>query len=391
MNLKNFRRAVAALLMLAGPHSSVPALAAPTVILELRAGEDFQGDIQRVTYDREGVAWIATPRQLFRAEHGDVKLVDSSDDNERRLVLAPGGGRYAWLSHHLASFGLFTIELLALDRPDKAIAHVYNEDPPRGFDTLFFSGQGSLLVGVSPLDNREGSWGGFLYSFWSQDGMLEGSVTLDGIRLGIVDEQGESIALLGESDAAAFARDGTPLWTVAGHYREGALGSGGRIAVLNSAESIDEIRVIQYGRVTTIGMQSPVYDVAITPDGTRAVVATSGGKLSLIELSSCTDRACRTRQLPPLPILSSHHVTEVRFIDRDTLAVGVIQTVGAQPYASYFGCAVAVITTSGEVRFRRSIDLPRPATWSPELDVVYGRGEFTAFTRSMAIVVAVGN
>jgi hypothetical protein len=132
-----------------------------------------------------------------------------------------------------------------------------------------------------------------------------------------------------------------------------------------------------------------VYDLAITPDGSLGAVATGAGKLSIINLRPNMVGAVSVRQLPPMPILSTHYITAVRFIDRDSLAVGVIQAYGPRPWARFYAGAVLVLKTSGEPTIQRAIELPEPATWSPALDVNFGSPIFAAYTPKSAIFVKI--
>src|SRR5262245_36570155 len=109
------------------------ALAESKVLAEFREGRDFQGEVQRATYDQNGIAWISTASQLFRIESGRPKLVDSRGGGDRRLVLAPGGERYAWLTNSVDTFGRFRIEVMDLNHPGSVIRELQPPDVPNGF------------------------------------------------------------------------------------------------------------------------------------------------------------------------------------------------------------------------------------------------------------------
>src|SRR5687768_4141584 len=91
--------------LLAGLLPINPAGAAGHVLQEVKEGKAFQGKIERATYDRNGVAWIGTFHQLFRLDGKRATLVDSSGSKDRRLAIAPGGERYAWMDNRRAAFG----------------------------------------------------------------------------------------------------------------------------------------------------------------------------------------------------------------------------------------------------------------------------------------------
>ena len=230
-------------------------------------------------------------------------------------------------------------------------------------------------MGVTALEDPEGLHGDFRYTFWSSEGRELETVVLDEHRIGIPNEQGASILLLGASEAAAYRNDGTFLWTAAGRFRNGTLARAGEVALLNPVDAIDEVHIVRSGHEEQVlTMAESVYDIAITPDGSLGAVATGAGRIHVIDLRSCPGKDCRPRRLLPLPVLSTHYVTSLRFVSEHSLALGVIQAAGVEPYRSFYGAIVLVIgTTRGELQFRNSIKLPEPTTWSPMLDVTFGK------------------
>lgn len=394
-----WRRLATITLLMAGPLFADPALAAGRVLFRFENGRNFQGQVQKATIDRQGVAWIATYGQLFRVEHGRPQLVESSRSDERLLSVASGGERYAWLDSRIAPYGQFAIELFDLNRPGTMIAELESADLPRGFGALRFGNHGQSIVGVTALQDAEGLGGDFRYSFWNGDGQFRDSIVLSGRRISILGENGESLLLLGESSADSYVSKVTPgskitqLWSVKGTFRKGVLETAGQVALLNPAQQIDEVQVIQSGKVIKVlKFQAPVHDLAITPDGSRGLVATGDGELKLIELHP---GAVSVRQLPRLSILSRYYVSALRFINRDSVAVGVIQFYGHRPFERFYGGAVQVLKISGvgpfwgEQIFETAISQSEPATWSPALDVSYGSDTFAAYTPAAAIFVSI--
>jgi hypothetical protein len=207
----------------------------------------------------------------------------------------------------------------------------------------------------------------------------------------ILDENGQSLLLLRESNVESYRSKTVPNWTVPGSFRKGVLGQAGQSALLNSAQRINEVHVVQSGRVTEVRrFRSPVHDLAITPDGSRGVVATGDGKLYLVEMRV---GSVSITEFPPLSIQSRDYVTAIRFVDRDLIAVGAIQFYGSSPFERFYAGAVQVleISRSGPLRaervFEEAIRLPVSATWSPELDVTFGSGFLAAFSPEAAIFV----
>ena len=399
----NVARKVAAVgFLLAGPPNIGAALAEGRVFLEFEDGVDFQGQVRHATVDQHGVAWIATHRQLFRVEHGRPVLVDSRSSRDRRLAIAPGGERYAWLDSRKAGFGKFAVELFDLNRPGTLIAEIGVTQPPSGYGSLHLGHKAGLLVGGTPLDDPEGLKGRFRYDFWNYQGTQLASVELPGQQAIYLDQRGESVLLLGEFGAIALPSNQgkgepnqgkeEPLWSVEGRFRNAAVANGAEVALLNPANSIHEVYVVRSGRVAKkLRLAAPVYGLDITPDGSRGVVASGAGTLSIVELDFRGSGEPKMRQLPPLPILSAHYVTAARFVNSETLAVGVIQAYGPRPLAKFYAGSVLVLKVSGQPILQRAIQLPEQATWSPQLDVAFNNPIFTAYTPKSVIFARVDN
>jgi hypothetical protein len=361
---------------------------ATEVIVDLRAGKDFQGTIRAATYDQRGIAWVATKYQLFKVENGRARLVDSAGDN-RRLAMAPGGYRYAWLDSRAAAFGQFDLKLHAMDKPAKEIEFSTAKGPAPGFGSLYFSTQGRLIVGVRALQDLEGVRGEFGYAFLSGDGLQRNEVIREGLRNAVLDESGEAVLLLGDSNTESFRSDGVRLWQVSGAYVGAAVANGGHVALLHPSGRSAGVHLVRRGVVTRLKIPGRIRSMAITPDGTRGVVAVEDGKASLIDIDRCTADDCRVRMLPSLPVLSSHEISDVRFVDRNSIAFGAILALGLPPGAHYYGGTIVVLEVPSNRTYQHYIDIPLPATSGPKLDVTFGRREFTAFSPIRALVVRV--
>jgi len=375
----------AAVTLIAGLLSISAAIAQPKMGLEFRSGRQFQGNAHRAVFDRSGRAWIATPNELLRVDGTSVTSVDSSGGTGRRLVLAPGGERYAWLTNSTASLGRFTIELFDVRQPGVLKSKLSAPGLQGGFTTLHIGSRAQLLTGVTPQQDIEGLRGPFHYMFWTRDGNARGSFLLDEPRLGIVDEAGTAIVLLGESNAVAYRNDGTHLWDVSGHFRKGVIADNGQIALLNPADRLNELHVIQGGIATVVKLPEPVHELAVRPDGALAAVATGAGRLAFIDVGTCAPSGCKFRYLPSLQIPGTYYITAVRFIDSRKVVIGVARSVGRGPDAKFFAGEVLVVTTSGHILYQAEISLPQPATWSPQLDVAFGSPYFAAYTPSAVI------
>ena len=368
------------LVWLCAPTEPTPQKA--SVFADLRIGADYRGPVQRIAFEASGDAWMATTEGLYRVRNGRTEEVDMAVGG-RRLALAPGGRLYAWLAYGAAPSGLFTVELLEI--PKKPIATLRLPEAPFGFGSLYLGGPGELIVTATPLQDSEGLGGDFLYVFWSRDGRILSKATLEGPRIAVMDVSGEALLLLGTSDAVAFRNDGQQLWRLNGRFRKGAIAAKGTIALLNPAgrSEINEVRVFGSGQVTSLRMSAPVYDLALTIDGSEGVVGIGTGEILRVAPLSCNGVACdppRTVAGPSTGTSGSYKITALRFVHSKAIAIGKIKEIGATPPYSYPEGALAALTASGDVLIERTIPLQQPATWSPSVDASYGLPFFAAHT-----------
>jgi hypothetical protein len=363
------------------------ALARPSLVAELVRDRDYEGAVQSVVFDASGDAWMATRQALYRVRDGKSQRVDAAAGKYDQLALAPGGGLYARLVAGRGQGGLFTVELVQI--PQKPIAKLRLPDFPFGFKAVYLGRAGRLIVTVSPLDGPERLDGDFLYVFWSGEGKILAKVTLEGLRSGVVDVGGDALLLLGGSDAIAFSRVGKQLWKLDGKFRNGVLAASGTVALLNPAakKSIREVHVFQNGTVTPLTMRSPVYDLALAADGSDGAVAIDEGELFFVTPRSCERQQCALRAASRLPIEGTFLISAMRFTGPTTVAIGVINRVGATSPFTYPSAAALAVNTSGKVLFRTGVTLEQPATWAPSIDVTYGVQFFAAHTQQRALIV----
>ncbi len=376
---------------------SPTAAAPPTarIVADLQIGPPaYRGPVRRVAFDAAGDAWMATADALYRVRDGTAEEVDVAPEGQQ-LALAPSGRVYARLVRGDAPSGLFTVELLEI--PKKPIATLRLPKLPVGFGTLHLGGAGQLIVTATPLQDAEGLAGKFLYVFWSSDGHILSEVTLEGPRIAVVDVAGESLLLLGASDAIAFRNDGQRLWRLDGRFRKGALAAKGNIALLNPAElrAINEVHVFRDGQVTALRMEASVYDLALTADGSTGAVGIGTGQIVLLAPPSCDSKACATpRTVAGLSAdsstISPYKITALRFVNPDHLAIGNIKEVGATPPFRYPEGLPTLLSIGGSLLIQTPIQtmpLEQPATWSPSIDTSYGLPFFAAHTPHRVLIV----
>lgn len=365
-----------------------PAVAHPQSVREFVVGHEIQGPIRRAAVDLQGAAWIATPHELYRIDGIRIGVAYRTAYEDREIALAPGSGRFAWITNGAGPNGLFGVEIVSLQERTATAFDLHAPGDLPGFSGVNFGNRGLPIVTISPLGNAEGLSGEFQYRFWTNNGIPLGAVRGTGPGMPIMDEQGAALLLLGNSSATAYAQDGTQLWTIPGRFRSGRLAAGGQVALLNPAREIDEVRVVHGGAVATARLPGAVYEMALMPDGRKAVVATSGGALSIMDLRSCRHASCRVKALPTLLPGADFNVTALRFINDDLIAAAIIEREGAPPDVQYRKGDVFVITGKGERRFHKALDIPQPPVRSPLLDVVFGSQEFAAYTSERAAFVS---
>ena len=363
------------------------ASAQPSLEDELYAPGDFQGLVRRTVVDQQGFPWIATTKALFKVSHDIAVDVESVGGPDSQITLMPGGDLYASLTAEQS--GRFGVQLRDLNDSGQVRANLGDPSLTRGFTSLHVGYRGRIVVTAAPLQNAEGLKGIFQFAFWSRGGDLHKSVELEGPRTGIVDEKGESILLLGQSDALAFDHNGNELWRVAGSFRKGVLAAGGSLALINPSKAINEVHVVRSGTVTIVTLPGPVHELAATPDGSLAAIATDGGKVSFILTGSCSAGACPVQPMPALAFGGTYYITAIKFIDRANIALGVIEASGTPPNVSFDRGHVIVAAMDAQVKFRKSMRLAPNAGWSPLLDVTFGESKFSAYTQDAVFVVKV--
>ena len=375
-------------LFLAGMFATLALPAEPRLVADLRAGRDYQGPVYSIAF--EGArAWMATREKLYKVQDGRARVVDVAAGKYDRLALAPGGGIYARLVTGGVPGGLFRVQLVTIPQ-GREVGELRLTNLPFGAGELYLGGAGQLIVTVTPLDDREGLGGRFQYVFWSREGKKLSEIVLDGLRTGVVDAAGKALLLLGEKDAITLNNEGSKLWSLDGSFRNGALGKDGDVALLNPAQenAIDEVHVVWDRRATTpIKMRSTVYDLALAADGSVGAIAIDKGELFFVSPTSCREAQCTLKAVRQF-VHPNFLISAIRFVDAKTVAVGVIQHLGAGNWPR--AAAFAVNTTSGDVLFKSNdIPLEQPAMWSPSIDASYGVPFFAAYTPHRALLVSV--
>jgi hypothetical protein len=358
------------------------------IIWDLQTDKDYRGPVQRGAIDPEGkVAYLATRATLYEIRDGNVRAIAERPDKEARLVLAPGGVVYGWLRPHRRGRGLFDIQLFNI--PRTKIADLELKDIPRGFNTLYLGLQGKLIVTVSPLDDWEGIRGRFQFNFWNRQAEMLKKVVLEGRQVGILDPTGEAILLLGEKEAISFSASGKELWRLPGRFRNAALAGSGRLALLNPnpLERINEVLIYKgEGEPVTLSMRTPVHGLTLTPDGSLAVVVGDRGHYSFLDPS-----AGKLLEGTRLPLQGTFYIMNLKFIDANTLAMGVLYREGETPKVTWPRGTILIIDLKGEVAFQRELSIRQATAGDPNIDVAFGNRFIIGYTRERTILIELGH
>ncbi len=251
------------------PSPTLPQAVTARVVWQLVTDQDYVGPVRRGVVDElAGAAYLATRATLYHVAAGQVQPIAQRPEEEAQMAIAPGGGLYAWMIPRSEWQGLFFIRLL--DMSGQQLAELRLDDFPYGFGTLYLGFQGRLILTASPLDDWQGLSGRFRYTFWSREGDELASMDLPR-HVGFPDPSGTAIVLLGEEEAISFSASGQELWRLPGQFRNAASSQDGNLAVLNSAEAIEQVLISDgAGEPSVVTLPTPVHDLRMVPDGSAA-------------------------------------------------------------------------------------------------------------------------
>jgi hypothetical protein len=303
---------------------------------------------------------------LYRIHNGNVEPIATSPEGEARLALAPGGNIYAWLLPH--RHGSSRIRLV---RMNDGTIDLNPKDPRYGFSAFHMGFQGRMLVTASQLGDGEGIGGRFEYVFWNQQGSRLREVKVDHQQTCVLGGGGWTILFLGNKEAVAYSAWGQRLWGLNGKFRKAAVTREWGLALLNpsSRERINEVHIYEgRGDPRIVRIDTPVHDLILAPDGSSAVVVGDQGRYFLVNPSNG-----HIQQGPPLPFDRTFSITNLKFVDRNTLAMGVLHREGDPPKVTWPRGTILVMDLQGNVIFRENLSIQRASAGEPHIDVAFMR------------------
>jgi len=355
------------------------------IIWQSHGGKDFHGLVQKVAVDSEGkVVYLATMVNLYEVRNGNAQIIAEGPKKEARLALAPGGSVYGWLLPDPPRHG-FYVTLFRIS--GNKIGDLKLKDFPYTFSVLYLGFLGKLIVTASPLDDQEGIRGRFQFNFWSQKAEMLRKLVLNGRQIGIVDTSGETILLLGKEEALVFSASGKELWRLPGRFRKGVIAGGGRVALLNpsSLERLNQVLIYRPEKEpVVINMPTPVHDLALIPDGSLAVVVGDKGRYFFLDPSTG-----HVREGKSLPLHGIFYITNLKFLDKNTLAMGVLHRKGEPPKVTWPTGTILVVDLEGEgkVAFQKELSIQQAGSLDPNIEAVFGNRFIVGHTKETLLLI----
>lgn len=353
------------------------------VAWELRVTRDLPAPVVRGAVDADGKAvWLATHAALFRVGDGRAQPASKQPAADARLLLAPGGGVYAWVvpDENLRN----PTTRITLHRTSGEMLAELKTEPAAGLEVMFLAFRGKAIVTAAPLDDPEGTRGRFRLTFWALDGRALASALLDE-RPNLVFAQDGSAALhLGAKSARAFTSEGRIAWTLAGAFRKAAICCGGARAVLNPSEAgaLSNVVFAEGDHVVgRVAVPTAVHHLAMSPGGETVIAAGDMGRWFQV----ARGRRPRERRAPATGRLIPY-IFDLEVPAADTVVFGILHRAGEQRGAAWPAGSILAVRRNGSVLFRRDFEIADPSGFVPNVDIAPGEKTFVGRTREAVIL-----
>ena len=351
---------------------------------EISNQRDLGAAVQSAAFDpKYNSVYLATLVNLFEVRDGKATSIAKSPTPGSQLQLAPGGNIYAWLFTEEKSRGLYFGYLM--DIQGNRLAELRLDSPPYGFGALVLGLEGKLILTATPLDDWQGVHGRFRYTFWSKDGHVLETVIRSEREIPIASVDGGAVLLLGRKESTAYSPEGKLMWRTRGSFRKGAIARGGQLALLNPAgqDEINQVYVVTgSGQPTVVKLPTPVHHLRIAPDGSVAVIGGDSGRYFFLDTASG-----KLEEGKRLPFDNALFISDINLVNRDLVAIGVLQREGKPPQHKWPRGSLVVINRKGEVLFQTEYSIREPLSSRPAVVTTFEDSNVIAFTLDKTILV----
>jgi hypothetical protein len=372
------------LIMGARDNSSAVPDSGGRIIWQFYTDKEYRGPVQRGVVDPESqVTYLATMGTLYEVRNGKIKAIAQRSEKEARFALAPGGKIYGWLLPQTKGQRFFYTTLF--DISGNKIGELRPKDFPYGFSAFYMGFQGKMIVTSSPLDDREGIRGRFQFNFWNQKGEVLKKVIIDGRQIGVLDSTGEAILLLGEREARVLSSSGKEMWQLSGKYRKATISRGGKLALLNpsSLKEINQI-IVHDGKTKRkiVNIPTPVHGITLSPDDSSAAVVGDKGRTFFLDVSTG-----EFKEGSRLAFEGTFYITNQRFLDANTLAIGILHREGGASKGTWPKGTILIIDRNGKEIFRKELSIRKATAFDPKIEVTLGSRFVIGYTEETTILI----
>ncbi|MDH5618771.1 MAG: hypothetical protein OEZ11_09020 [Gammaproteobacteria bacterium] len=355
-------------------------------VWKLRVPGDIPAPVQRAAIDRDpGTVHLATLTELYHVQNKDIQRVSARPGPNGQIALASGGAVYAQLTAADGPAPLWHVQLFSV--AGESLATLRPETPPLGFGGIYLGYRGKLIVTVTAIDDWRGIRGRYRFTFWNLDGQILKTVIRPTREFGVIAADGSSFLLLGEKEATAYSPDGNLLWRLDGQFRKGAIARNGELALLNPSplERIHNVVIFTGSqRPIEVEMPTPVHELVLAPDG-AAVVGGDRGRFFFLDTQKGD-----VKEGARLPFDAELFLTDLKFVDHDTIAIGVLQREGKPPSYSWPRGSLIVVTRDGDVLFKQDFPIRKQISSRPAVEATFGLPFVVAFTLDEAVHIELG-
>jgi hypothetical protein len=348
----------------------------------------FTGEIRQIALDpRTAEAFIGTSTKLYRFQDGREEPPPVEPPaGSLHLLLAPGGDLIAWLLPHPEVSGLYRARVTDVTGNNPRFLQL--EEFPHGIGGAYLGLQGKFIVTASPLDDREGMNGRFLYTFWKADGTRRGEVRFPESQSVVLDRAGQAAVFLGESRAACHDAAGGLVWSLDGTFRDGALAADGKLAVLCPSLS-GNLRAVWIfrgtGEPTKVEAPAPVQGVRIAPDLSRALLLGPDARYFILRLAGG-----EVSEGAELPADGACRIMDADFVGPDRLAFGVRLRTGTPAEPRWLEAATIAVDLKGKALVRQELKPSAPVGGFPRIVVDVRGRSYVAYTVEQAMCFKFG-